>query len=129
MSQALSDLQIEVLRVLWAQGEASVAAVQERLRPARDLAATTVATLLSRLVRRGVVARRRGAGRTYLYRAKVSEEEVRRSMVAALTERLFAGDPAALVSHLVEEQALDAATRRRLRALLERTRRQGERAP
>ncbi|MGE0192756.1 MAG: BlaI/MecI/CopY family transcriptional regulator [Planctomycetota bacterium] len=120
MAGTLSDLQIEVLRTLWEHGEGTVADVQQRLKPHRDLATTTVATLLARLVRRGAVARRRGDGRTYLYRAAVEEDEVRRSMVGALMDRLFAGDPAALVHHLVEDQDLDEATRKRLLARLRR---------
>ena len=123
MAGTLSDLQIEVLKTLWDHGEGTVADVQERLKPERDLATTTVATLLARLVRRGVVARRRGEGRTYVYRAAVPEDEVRRSMVGALMDRLFAGDPAALVHHLLEDQDLDEATRKRM---IERLRRAAE---
>ena len=48
---------------------------------------------------------------------------MRRSMVGALMDRLFAGDPAALVHHLVEDQDLDEATRKRL---IERLRRAAE---
>lgn len=116
----LSDLQIAILRVLWTEGEATVAAVQAGLRASgRDLAHTSVGTLLSRLEGRGAVGRRT-EGRQLIYRALVAEGEVKRSMVSALTERLFAGDPAALVHHLIDEGAIDAEELARLRALLER---------
>jgi len=94
----LTDLQLAVMRVLWERGEASVVDIWEALRPERGLAQTTVATLLSRLEKRGVVAHRREA-RQFHYRATVSEPEVRRVMVRELTARLFAGDVTALVSH------------------------------
>jgi predicted transcriptional regulator len=96
----LTELQIAVLRELWARGEATAAEVCEALRPERGLAPTTVATLLSRLAKRGIVAHRTEA-RQYVYRAAVSEDEVQRSMVSELTERLFAGDVAELMAHLL----------------------------
>ena len=55
-----------------------------------------------------------------MYRALVEEQDVKRSMVSALTERHFAGDPTALVHHLIDEGAIDAEELARLRALLQR---------
>jgi BlaI family penicillinase repressor len=114
----LSDLQIAILRVLWRDGEATVSAMQEALRGEdRELAHTTVATLLTRLEARGIV-RRRTEGRQFVYSPSVGEDEVRRSMVSALTDRLFAGDPSALVHHLIDEGAIDAEELARLKRLL-----------
>jgi len=118
----LSDLQLALMRVLWNEKEATVARVQEALREERALALTTVATLLSRLERRGIV-RRRLEGRQFLYRAALAKEAVRRSMVPALTERLFEGDPAALVHHLLDEGAIDARELERLEKLVASKRR------
>lgn len=126
-AQPLSDLQLSILRVLWAEDEATVARVQEALREERALALTTVATLLSRLEARGVVSRR-ADGRQFVYRAAVAEQDVRRSMVDALTERLFEGDPAALVHHLIDEGSIDATELERLEQLVaSKTRRKGKR--
>jgi predicted transcriptional regulator len=98
--QQLSDLQLAIMRVLWDREEATAADVHAELQTDRELAPTTVATLLSRLEKRGLVAHR-ARGRQYVYRPKVSEQEVRRSMLRRLTEFFFGGDQAALVSHLV----------------------------
>jgi len=106
-AERLSDLQLAVLTVLWNEGEATVVRVRDSLAAERDLAPTTVATILTRLASRGVVERRT-EGRQFVYRAAVSRRDVRRSMVAQLTERLFAGDPTSLVSHLVSEGEIDA---------------------
>lgn len=111
---ALSDAQLALMRVLWDEDEASVVAVQEALQPERPLAVTTVATMLSRLHRKGVVARRT-EGRQFIYRAAVEEDDVRRSMVSELMERLFEGDANALVSHLVAEGEIDADELTRIR--------------
>ena len=84
----LSDLQLAVMRVLWSRPEATTAEVVAALADERGLAHTTVATLLTRLEKRSVVAQRRD-GRTWVYRATVSESEVQRSMVADLVASLF----------------------------------------
>jgi BlaI family transcriptional regulator, penicillinase repressor len=99
-STQLTDLQLAVVRALWERGECTVLDVQEALLPDRPLAQTTVATLLSRLERRGVVTHR-VAGRQFIYRALVSEPQVQSSMVEQITEMLFEGSPTALISHLL----------------------------
>lgn len=114
----LSDLQLAVMRTLWNSGEQSAAQVQEALRPERALALTTVATILSRLEKQGIVAHR-AEGRVHLYRAMVSERAVRRSMVASLIETLFQGDSQALVNHLLHESELNADDLAAARVLLE----------
>jgi len=99
----LTDLQLAVVRVLWTRGESTVLEVQGALLPERPLAQTTVATLLTRLEKRGIVSHRTD-GRLFVYSAEVSEPDVRRSMVAELTEMLFDGNRAALISHLIDSR-------------------------
>jgi len=114
---SLSELQIALMRVLWTRGETSTADVAVQLAEERGLKHTTVATLLTRLEKRGVVAQRRD-GRQLFYRALVDEADVRRSMVADLLGALFAGDAQELVAHLVQESEIApgdlAKVRRRL---------------
>ena len=114
----LTDLQLAVMRVLWERGEANVAEIWEALRPERGLAQTTVATLLSRLDKRGAVTHRREA-RQFVYRAAVSEPQVRRVMVRELTARLFDGDVTALVSHLLSGREVSAGDLAKVKALIE----------
>jgi predicted transcriptional regulator len=105
VTTSLTDLQLAIMRILWERGEATVLDVQTRLRPERVLAQTTIATLLSRLEKRGVVEHRLD-GRQFVYRPLVTEQEVRRSMVSALTALLFDGSPAALMSHLLRSREI-----------------------
>jgi len=116
---ALSDLQIAVVRVLWLRGETSVADVAKVLAEERGLKHTTVATLLTRLERRGVVAQRR-EGRQLMYRALVSESQVRRSMVGGLIGILFGGDSRELVAHLLRESEIEPGDLERLRKRLKK---------
>ncbi|HBD19991.1 MAG TPA: BlaI family transcriptional regulator [Arenimonas sp.] len=104
------------MRVLW-RGDSSVADVAAALADSRGLAHTTVATVLTRLARRGVVAARRD-GRQLVYRATVSEPQVRRSMVGDLIQSLFKGDPRALLAHLVSEKDVAPGDLAKVQALL-----------
>lgn len=113
----LTDLQLDLLRTLWASGEATVTEVTEALRDTRALAPTTVATLLSRLERKGVVSHRT-EGRTYIYRAEISERDVRKTMLSRITS-MFEGDVAALMSQLLDEREISAAEIARVRKLLQ----------
>jgi len=115
----LGELQHAIMRVLWTNGEGTTAAVHDALYAERGLAPTTIATMLRKMEDKGVVAHRT-EGRQFVYRPTVSESEVRSSMVGELLDRLFAGDPAALVSHLVTEGGIDESELAELRALLER---------
>jgi BlaI family penicillinase repressor len=116
-SRHLADLQYAIMLVLWKEGEASVARVHERLAGDRDRALTTIATMLQKMERKGVVTHR-AVGRQFVYRPKVTQAEVHRSMVADLTRRLFQGDVAALVSHLLSEQEIEPEDVERLTALI-----------
>lgn len=92
-------LEIECLKVLWEVGEASVRGVREGLLPRRNLAYTTVMTLLDRLVRKGGAARRK-AGRAFIYRAVLDQDTVRRKSIDELTDILFEGSQALLQQYL-----------------------------
>jgi len=106
--QHLGDLQLAIMRALWGRGEATVAEVHEDLEPERGLALTTIATMLVKLEKKGVVDHRMD-GRRFVYRPLVDEGQVRRSMVAELTSQLFRGDVTALVNHLLSEHEIDPA--------------------
>ena len=118
MEHSLTDVQLAVLRALWRRGEATVAGVQEHLRPERPLATTTVATLLSRLEKKGVVTNRT-EGRQYGYPALVAEGDVRRSALASIVEGIFGGDVGAAVSSLLAERDVGPEDLARVKAMVE----------
>lgn len=114
----LTGLQLSIMEVLWERREATAQATWSVVSRERPLALTTVATILSRLERKGVVTHRR-EGRQHVYSAVVSRAEVRRSKVRDLTERLFDGDAAELMSHLVRAQDVEPDELARIRELLD----------
>ena len=113
------------MRILWDRSEATVLEVQERLRPDRDLAQTTIATLLTRLEKRGVIAHRLER-RQFIYRPLVSEQDVRRSMVSELTTLLFDGSPTALMSHLLGSRDMDPGDLDRVKRLIAEAEQNGD---
>ena len=113
----LTDLQISLMRVLWDRGQATVAEICDAVRSERGLALTTVATLLSRLEKRGIVSHETRA-RQFVYQALVTEADIRRSMVHELTEQLFDGDVAALMSHLLTAREFSSGDLNRIKAML-----------
>lgn len=105
-SHQLGELQLAIMRELWEAGEATVAQVHAALLDERGLALTTIATMLSKMEKKGVVDHR-SEGRQFVYRPLISASEVNRTMVSDLTERLFGGRTLALVNHLLTEQEID----------------------
>ncbi|MEO8030745.1 MAG: BlaI/MecI/CopY family transcriptional regulator [Gemmatimonadota bacterium] len=113
----LTDLQIAIMRVLWSKGEATAVQIWEALRPERGLAQTTIATMLSRLEKRGVI-QHHARSRQFVYYPTVTEPEVRRSMVSELTERLFDGNVAELMAHLLSAREMSQGDLARVRELI-----------
>ena len=98
----LADLQLAIMHVLWDKGEATVGDVQKILAPDRPLAYTTVGTMLAKMEANGQVAHRVD-GRVNIYRAVLKQENVSRSMISDLAQRLCEGDITQLVCHLLDE--------------------------
>ena len=96
----LGDLQLRIMKVLWTQGEATVAQVHSEVAVPRHLAYTTTATMLRKMEARGLV-NHRAEGRSFIYRAAIAEEAVSRGMADHLLDRLFEGSLADMVNHLL----------------------------
>ncbi|WP_157595346.1 BlaI/MecI/CopY family transcriptional regulator [Plesiocystis pacifica] len=117
--EALSDVQLAFMRVLWTQPNASVGQVKRALASeGRPLASTTVATQLGRLEKKGLVTHE-VEGRQYRYRATVSEHQVQQSALARLTTGLFGGDVTALVHHLLDHGEVGASELAEVKRLIE----------
>src|SRR5256885_8366365 len=104
----LGDLQLRILQVLWQSSEATVSEVHRNLNTERDLAYTTIATMLRKMEAKGLV-RHRLEGRSFIYRAAVAEETVSKGLADHLLERLFEGSLADMVSHLITHREISRA--------------------
>lgn len=114
----LGDLQLAIMRELWTRGEASVADVHAALAESRGLAPTTIATMLKKMEKKGVV-RHRVVDRRFLYRPQVSEPDVIRAAVDEVAGRHFDGRITSLVTHLLNERDIDADELAELEAMID----------
>ena len=115
--QRLGDLQLRIMKVLWASGEATVADVHKALADESDLAYTTMATMLRKMEARGLV-RHHLEARSFVYRAVVAEEAVSRGMADHLLERLFEGSLADMVRHLLSNREVSRTELSKLEKLI-----------
>ena len=115
-TEHLTPLELEIMHVLWEVGAANVQTVQQQL--ARDLAYTTVQTMLNILHRKGKV-KRTLKDRAYFYKPVVSRSQVVGQHMGDIVDRLFGGSAESLVMSLVETKHLTPKKLARLHKLLE----------
>jgi len=111
----LTPLELEIMNVLWAEGEANVQSVQSAL--PRELAYTTVQTMLNILARKGRVKRTKRE-RAFFYKPVVSRDQVAQKAVHDIVQRLFGGSPESLVMTLLESRDLTPQKLERLQRMV-----------
>ena len=100
-SRTLTELELEIMQVLWNRDEVSVDDVRNALeREGRPLALPSIRTMLSIMGKKGYVKRRK-LGRGHMYRAIVSEEDARNSILEDVVDRAFDGSATDLIAALV----------------------------
>ena len=120
-SEHPTDLELEILKVLWEESPLSVRDVRERLESEaeRTLTHSSVITMLNIMVRKGFL-RRQKEGKAFLFSPKVAKENVSGGFVGDLVSRVFGGSPAAMVLNLLETTDLDGEELAELRRLINR---------
>jgi BlaI family penicillinase repressor len=112
--------ELEVLKALWDVGPATVRAVLNHLHQSgRQVAYTTVQTVLTRLEQKGFVSSDKSE-LAYVYRAKISRERISRSRLRSLLEQLYDGAAGPLVLQLVKNERLTPDEISQLQQLIER---------
>lgn len=115
-AENLTPLELEIMHVLWEQGTANVQTVQRNLK--RELAYTTVQTVLNILHRKGKVQRAL-KDRAYFYKPVVTRSHVTGEHMSDILDRLFGGSAESLVMSLLETKHLTPKKLARLQKLLE----------
>lgn len=103
----LTDTELELMTILWKRGEGSVADVLESLPKERDLAYTSVSTILRILEQKKIVITRK-EGRGHIYIPALGKTDYEAKTVKHMVNRVFDGAPTALVRQLVSSMPLDA---------------------
>ena len=116
-----TELELEILKVLWRQSPLPVRDVRARLESeaGRPLAHSSVITMLNIMHRKGFLKRRK-VGNAFLFSPKVEKQRVIGRMMGDLLSRAFDGSPAAMMLNLFETTDLDANELAELRRLINR---------
>ncbi len=115
----LGETEMEILNHVWELGEASVSDVRERILEYRDIAYTTVMTVMKNLADKKYLKYRQ-EGLSYIYSAAVSPENVRYSLVDRLVDKVFKGSPTDLVQTLVQSENLTEEERREIKKIIKK---------
>jgi predicted transcriptional regulator len=112
-------LELAILKILWRDGPRSVRQVRDALVEFRDLAYTSVMTILGIMNRKGYVRRSKSGG-SFVYRAVLTEQAAGRGMLRDIVDRVFDGSAVAVMQHLIETGDLDADELAQVRQLINR---------
>jgi BlaI family penicillinase repressor len=104
-SKALTGQELEIMKVVWKLGPATVRQVYETLLEKRRIAYTTVMTMMNILETKGYLKKQQG-DRAYVYQPAQPQQQVIKSMVREFLDRVFNGSAEPLLAHLVEDRHL-----------------------
>lgn len=104
-SRVLTPPELEIMRIVWRTSGTTVREVCETLRKRRNVAYTTVLTVMRVLEAKGYLTRSRD-DRAHVYRATLPEHAVERSMVREFLDRVFEGSSRPLLVHLLKDRRL-----------------------
>jgi BlaI family penicillinase repressor len=121
----LGRLELQIMSVVWDKGSATVHDVKKALARGRKPAYSTILTMMRKLEAKGYLEHQ-VSDRTYVYRATISRQTARRSLLGDLLERVFEGSPSLLISSLVEQNRVTEEELREIRKLIAERRRRNE---
>lgn len=120
-SERPTELELEILKVLWEESPLLVRDVRARLdqHANRPLAHSSVITMLNIMHRKGFLKRRK-EGKSFLFSPNVEKESVMGRMTGDLLSRLFNDSPSAMVLNLLETADIDSDELAEIRKLIVR---------
>jgi len=114
----LTPQELAIMKVVWRLEQATVREVCEALRAKREIAYTTVMTMMKILEAKGYLKKTR-VDRAYLYRPAQPRHQVVGAIVRDFLDRVFDGAAAPLLLHLAKESRLSREERRLIRRITE----------
>lgn len=120
----LAQHQREVMDVVWEMGEATVHQVRDRINEHKNLAYTTILSVMQKLESEGWL-KHRAEKRTYVYKPTVSREQAGARSIGQLIDSVFGGKPQLMFEHLLDEGNLSQDDVAELRKLISRKKRGG----
>jgi predicted transcriptional regulator len=118
-SETLTGQELEIMKVIWPRGRATIREVYDELRAHRSIAYTTVQTMMNILETKGHLKKEAG-DKAFVYTPARAQHTVVRSMVREFVNRVFDGSARPLLVHLLKEKGLTDRERRELQKLLDK---------
>lgn len=115
----LPKSELEVARIVWELGQATVRQVMDALPKSRNLEFKTVQTYLRRLEAKGYLRTKRKGKRTKVYLPRAQPKRVMRDLVDEFMDRAFDGEAMPLLQHVIRDRGLSDEELQQLRTLLE----------
>ncbi|MFL9482635.1 BlaI/MecI/CopY family transcriptional regulator [Chitinophagaceae bacterium LWZ2-11] len=112
-----TESELEILRILWEKGTASVREVHEILSLHKDAGYTTTLKLMQIMFEKGLVYRDSGS-KIHIYKAKLSKEKTQKELVGKMIYTLFNGSPSQLVLHALGTSNPDKEELEQIQALI-----------
>jgi len=112
-----TDAELEILTVLWRNGESTVREIHEVINQRKPTVYTTVLKLLQIMTEKGLVERNE-QNRAHIYRARLSQDETQQQIVNDLLLRAFNGSAAQLVMQVLATQRASADEMAQIRRML-----------
>ena len=119
----LGKMELQIMKVVWQRGKATVHDVKDALSRGRKPAYSTVLTMMRKLEAKGYLSHDVD-DRTYVYRPTISRQTVRQGVIGDLLDRLFEGSPSLLLNSLVEQNRVSEKELRQIRKLISKRRKQ-----
>jgi BlaI family transcriptional regulator, penicillinase repressor len=118
-SDTLTSQELEIMKLIWPKGQATIREVYDQLREQRTIAYTTVQTMMNILETKGHLKKQAGE-KAHVYFPVRPQQIVVKSMVREFVDRVFDGSARPLLVHLLKEKGLTERERRELQRLLEK---------
>jgi len=119
----LTETELELINILWKMGEGTVAEVMQNLPKERDLAYTSVSTIL-RILEQKKVLKARKEGRGHVYIPLLSKEEYEGRTLRHVVDHVFDGTPMALAKQFINTVSLSKEELAELKKLIDQAQRQ-----
>ena len=119
-----TELELAILKIVWDRGPSTVREVREELLPDRDLAHTSVMTIMTIMARKGYLKRAKN-GNKYVYTSVVQPDATTGSMLRDLVNRAFDGSAAAVILNLLDTAHIDPEDLEHLQDIIDRKMKEG----
>ena len=113
-----TELELEILKILWREGPSPGRVIRDALVGFRDLAYTSVMTVMKIMTEKKYVRRKKVDG-NFVYYSCVKEETVAKRMLHDVVDRVFDGSAAAVMLKLLQTADLDEEELRQLRQIID----------